>query len=188
MLHLYCCDVSMLTDEEFMRMYQHTDRQRQKKADQLKHLPAKKLTVAAGMLARIGIARRLYINPQDISFKNHKGGKPYAEGLDIHFSLSHSGNLAVCAISDKPVGIDAERNKEISLNMAKRCFTQAEQQYVLSEKEKAQRRFFEIWTKKEAYVKLLGTGIQDFLTFNVMGNDKIYTIQYKDYTVSVATK
>lgn len=188
MLHLYCCDISKLTDEEFLKMYRDTDRQRRNKAERLNRTSSKKLTVAAGMLARIGIAQKLNINPCDISFRNHKGGKPYADGLDIHFSLSHSGNLAVCAISDKPVGIDAERYREINLNVAKRCFTQSEQRYVASEQEKSTQRFFEIWTKKEAYVKLLGTGVQDFLTFDALNNDKLYTIQYKDYAVSVATE
>ncbi len=187
-LHLYCCDVSKLTDEEFLRMYQLSDKQRQEKADRLKHLPSKKLSLAAGMLARVSIAQKLNLRPEDISFRNHKGGKPYAEGLDIHFSLSHSGNLAVCAISDKPVGIDVEQNKKANFNVARRCFTKAELQYVLSRKEKSQQRFFEVWTKKEAYVKLLGTGIQDFLKFNVVGNKTIDTIFYQNYTVSVARK
>lgn len=187
-LHLYCCDVSKLTDEEFLRMYQLSDKQRQEKADRLKHLPSKKLSLAAGMLARVSIAQKLNLRPEDISFRNHKGGKPYAEGLDIHFSLSHSGNLAVCAISDKPVGIDVEQNKKANFNVARRCFTKAELQYVLSGKEKSQQRFFEVWTKKEAYVKLLGTGIQDFLKFNVVGNKTIDTIFYQNYTVSVARK
>ena len=188
MLHLYCCDVSKLTDEEFLRMYQLSDKQRQEKADRLKHLPSKKLSLAAGMLARVSIAQKLNLRPEDISFRNHKGGKPYAEGLDIHFSLSHSGNLAVCAISDKPVGIDVEQTKKANFNVARRCFTKAELQYVLSRKEKSQQRFFEVWTKKEAYVKLLGTGIQDFLKFNVVGNKTIDTIFYQNYTVSVARK
>ena len=188
MLHLYCCDVSKLTDEEFLRMYQLSDKQRQEKADRLKHLPSKKLSLAAGMLARVSIAQKLNLRPEDISFRNHKGGKPYAEGLDIHFSVSHSGNLAVCAISDKPVGIDVEQNKKANFNVARRCFTKTELQYVLSGKEKSQQRFFEVWTKKEAYVKLLGTGTQDFLKFNVVGNKTIDTIFYQNYTVSVARK
>lgn len=188
MLKLYCCDVSALTDEQFLRMYQSLDRQRQKKADRLKRDPAKKLSVAAGMLARRGIALQLHIDPKQISFRNTKNGKPYAEGLDIHFSLSHSGSMAVCAVSDRPVGIDVEKNKPVHLGVVKKCFTKAEQRYVLAGKEKTQERFLEIWTKKEAYVKMMGTGIQDFLTFDVLKNDKVYTIQYKNYTVSVAEK
>lgn len=86
------------------------------------------------------------------------------------------------------MGIDVEQNKKANFNVARRCFTKAELQYVLSGKEKSQQRFFEVWTKKEAYVKLLGTGIQDFLKFNVVGNKTIDTIFYQNYTVSVARK
>lgn len=189
MLHLYCCDISKISDEEFLRMYQQSDRMRREKADRLKHLPSKKLTLAAGMLARVGIAQKLNIRPQDVSFKTQPGGKPYAEGLGIHFSLSHSGNLAVCAICDNPVGIDVERNnKNVNPNVAKRCFTEAEQAYVFSNMAKMSARFFEIWTKKEAYVKLLGTGLKDFLNFDVMRHEEIYSILYGEYTVSIAAK
>ena len=36
-------------------------------------------------------------------------GKPLFPGLDDHwFSLSHSGGIALCALSDRPVGVDVE--------------------------------------------------------------------------------
>ncbi len=35
-------------------------------------------------------------------------GKPYFTEGSLHFSLSHAGNLAACALADAPVGIDLE--------------------------------------------------------------------------------
>ena len=186
MLKLFCFDVSRLTEEEFLKLYQSNDRQRQIKADKLQKEPSKKLSLAAGMLARVGISQHLHINPQDISFKTEKSGKPYAVGLDIHFSLSHSGSLAVCAISDSPVGIDVEQIKKVHLKVARRCFTEQEQYYVFGKKGRPQIKFFEVWTKKEAYVKMMGLGVSDFLSFDVMKNDKIYTLTHEDYIISIA--
>lgn len=186
MLKLFCFDVSTLSEEEFIALYQNNDRQRQMKADRLQKEPDKKLSLAAGMLARVGISRHLDIPPQEISFRRSKNGKPYAVGLDIHFSISHSGTLAVCAISDKPVGIDVEQLKKVHLKVARRCFTEQEQAYVFEKKGSPQEKFFEIWTKKEAYVKMMGMGVSDFLSFDVMKNENIRTIHYEDYIISIA--
>ncbi len=186
MLRLYSFDVSAMSDDDFLRMYQESDRSRKLKIDRLKKEPAKKLSVAAGMLARQGIAHYFGMHPQDVTFRRDTNGKPYAEGLDIHFSLSHSGNLAVCAISDKPVGIDVEKVRSVNMHVAEKMFTQKEQYYISSEKRKTQQRFFEIWTKKEAYVKRLGTGITDFQSFDVMGDSSVYLVKHKKYMVAVS--
>ena len=183
---LYSFDTSTMSDEAFLRMYEESDKSRKLKIDRLQKEPAKKLSAAAGMLARRGIARHFGMNPKDISFRCTKNGKPYADGLDIHFSLSHSGNLAVCAISDKPVGIDVEKVRSVNMRVAQKWFTPKEQYYVFSDKRKTQKRFFEIWTKKEAYVKRMGTGVTDFQSFDVMGDASIYLVKNKKYIVAVS--
>ena len=187
MVKLFCYDISHMTQEQFCALYQKSDRQRREKTDRLKSIDAKKRSVAAGFLARTALAQQLHMAPCDIVFQTDQNGKPYAAGTELQFSLSHSGTLAVCAVSDRAVGIDVEQKKDVLLSVAKRCFTEAEQRYVFSTKDHRQARFLEIWTKKEAYVKLLGTGIKDFLTFDVLQNEHLYTLYYQNYIVSVAT-
>lgn len=41
-------------------------------------------------------------------------GKPYFAGHEAEFSLSHSGEWVVCALSDAPVGVDVERIRSVS--------------------------------------------------------------------------
>lgn len=187
MLKLFHCDVSQLSDEDFLKFYQMADRARKDKADRLQKEPAKKLTLAAGMLSRMGIAEILGIDPKTISFGRDKNGKPYAKDLDIHFSLSHSGTFAVCAISDHPVGVDAEREKDVNPDVAKRCFVGRELEYVFKTGENVSKRIIEVWTKKEAYVKMLGLGVSDFQSFDVFGKRCVHTVQYQDYFISVSS-
>lgn len=61
----------------------------------------------------------------------------------------------VCAVSDVPIGIDAERVRTFRPNVVKRCCSLQEQDYILEEEE----RFFQIWTLKESYIKMIGEGM-----------------------------
>lgn len=186
MLKLYHCDISRMSDEDFLKAYIKSEETRRAKADKLRKKPAKKLSIAAGELVRQAIAKEFNIDPCEIRFRIDKNGKPYTESAPVHFSISHSKNIAVCAISDKPVGIDIEFIRDVNLNIAKRQFAPDEARYVFEKWDLSKRRFFEVWTRKEAYVKLLGKGITYFPKFTVMGNNKIETHIRDKYIVSIA--
>ena len=188
MLKIYHYDISGMSDEEFEKMYLASDKNRQKKADKLKKEPAKKLSIAAGELARRVIADKFNINKDDVRFRVDKGGKPYIEGLDVNFSISHSGTIALCAIADSPVGVDIEKIREVDLSVAKKHFAPDEHDYVLEKLSLSRQRFFEIWTRKEAYVKMLGKGISYFPEFSTMGDAWITTHIRNKYIVSVVTQ
>ncbi len=111
-------------------------------------------------------------------------GKPFFENLtDFHFNISHSGELNVIAVSDKAVGIDIEKLRNADLRIAKRF---CEDEYNFIKQNAALSVFFEIWTKKEAYLKLLGTGISGGLnSFSVFKIDKpLKTFEIDGYIIS----
>lgn len=186
MLKLYHYNVSKMSEAEFQELYYKGDIIRKAKVDRLRKRPAKRLSIAAGELVRKAISKEFNIDAKDIRFRTGKNGKPYVENVEVEFSISHSGDIAVCAISDKPVGIDIERIKDVNINAAKRLFTADEQNYVFEKWGFAKQRFFEVWTRKEAYVKMLGKGISHFPEFSVMGNKNIETHIRERYIVSVA--
>ena len=67
------------------------------------------------------------------------GGKPYFPGCpNICFNLSHSHGAAVCALHDKPVGIDVEKLRPAPRRLADGLEDEA---------------FFRLWTAKEATIK-----------------------------------
>ena len=55
---------------------------------------------------------RKYSGKSDFLIRRTETGKPYVDG-EIYFSLSHTDGLTVCAVSDKNIGVDAERIREI---------------------------------------------------------------------------
>ena len=77
-------------------------------------------------------------------------GKPVMP--DCFISIAHSGELAVCCISEKQTGIDAERLRRIEKRKKYYFFTERENQYVNSG-DNADLNFLIIWTMKEAYKK-----------------------------------
>ena len=85
-------------------------------------------------------------------------GKPEAEG--VFFNLSHSGQWAVCAIGDGPVGCDVEEIASVREGIAERFFTENEVQHLAQfEGERRNEEFFHLWTLKESYMKMTGEGM-----------------------------
>ena len=92
-------------------------------------------------------------------------GKPYTDvtrdGEQVHLSVSHSGDCFVCLLSDKPVGVDIQQERSANIEkLSRRYFTQEEQEYV---REHGSDGFFRLWTRKEAYAKLTGLGIEEIM-------------------------
>lgn len=99
-------------------------------------------------------------------------GKPYFQDLGVHFSVSHSGHWWSCLMSGEPVGLDIEvlRERENFLKIAERFFTKEESEFV---EQNGIESFFEIWVRKEAYIKYVGTGISEGLSsFAVVKDSK----------------
>ena len=89
-------------------------------------------------------------------------GKPYFEGEQLHFSISHTKAHAFCVLSDRPVGIDAEEgDRKINLALAEK---------ILSPEEKARfdaaadprRALLTFWVLKEAAAKCSGEGLRGY--------------------------
>lgn len=85
-------------------------------------------------------------------------GKPYLSDNSLYFSISHCDGMAVCALSETPVGIDCESIRRTGTAVMKRCYSAGETQYVLTSAD-SDIMFSRLWTLKECYVKMTGDGI-----------------------------
>lgn len=92
----------------------------------------------------------------DIKFTYGENGKPEEENGQFFFSLSHSGQFAAAALSDRPIGIDIEVIRPVKQAVIKRVCTKNELA-MISDDDNAS--FFKIWTFKEAFFKKNGTGL-----------------------------
>ena len=91
-------------------------------------------------------------------------GKPYFLNSDLHFSISHTKNHAFCCISTRNIGMDAEEcDREIDLRLAEKFLSSTEKQHFDFSTDKRE-CLLRLWVLKEAYGKLLGKGIGNYLS------------------------
>lgn len=123
--------------------------------------------VAGRGLLRTLLGRYLDMAPGAIQFQYGPQGKPaLAAGCgdgSLAFNLSHSHDMALYAFARRrAVGVDVEQVRPLAeaVNIARRFFSPQEVA-AMQAAPAAQREmvFFEIWTRKEAYIKALGEGL-----------------------------
>ncbi len=73
---------------------------------------------------------------------------------EIHFSISHSGDYAVCVLNEVPVGIDIEAIGKPAGNIAEHFFARDELGFIHDNES-----FYRIWTLKESFLKVVGLGM-----------------------------
>ena len=148
MTRLYALDVTELNWQAFLPQLPAF---RQEKVQKLRKSEDKARSAGAGWLLQYALSQ---VGVQEPIFVETLLGKPYLENCPhIHFSLSHSGNWAVCAVGDAPLGVDVELPR-CTMEIAKRFFRPEE----LPEREDRD-YLLRLWTAKEAFVKALGGGL-----------------------------
>jgi len=98
--------------------------------------------------------------------------KPYFDN-SVSFNISHSGDYVVCALSKiNEVGIDVEEIKHISMDDFNGLFAPVEWNEVVKSENKLN-AFYTLWTKKEAFLKAIGCGLNQPLNEVVIEDNAI---------------
>ena len=131
---------------------------RRVKTEKLKQERDRRLSAGAGLLIRYCL-RKAGISEDKVLLGNK--GKPYIEGENVFFNVSHSGEYAICAVSDIEIGCDIEKIAKANMTLAKKCFSGYEYESLCGCETEEERNnlFYRYWTMRESYVKALGTGI-----------------------------
>ncbi|WP_297797575.1 4'-phosphopantetheinyl transferase superfamily protein [uncultured Marinobacter sp.] len=121
--------------------------------------PRQREYLSSRWLIRQAIGRRSQCPPRECE---PVSGRPVASARPDgwHLSLSHSGGLSGCAVSDQPgIGLDLEplHRHPHWQKIVQRWFTPTEQNWLLAND--SQEDFLRVWTLKEAWLKATGRGI-----------------------------
>lgn len=152
---------------------------------------AKLLEYAAALTLKKGLSE-LGLKEEKMRYALTDSGKPFFPELpELHFSISHSGDMAITVFSDKNVGIDCEHStRKIPKNLLRRFFNDDEAAVYKDCPLK-------LWVIKESLSKLSGEGlIKERKRMSIPGFDQsiilngirigIYNIS--DYIVCVSSE
>lgn len=99
-----------------------------------------------------------------VNFERNAHGKPFLVPPNerLYVNWSHSGEYVLCAVADRETGVDLqETSKEPRENLVRRVLQPCEKVYYEAREPKdRQRLFYQYWTLKESFLKVLGTGFQ----------------------------
>ena len=160
MTKLYWADVRALEEETlFRKLYARVNGQRKAKIDALRFPADKARSLGAGLL--LEAALRDWGCSGELLLSRGEWGKPcLAERPDVHFNLSHSGDLVLCAVSHGEVGCDVQRMDGWNPGLAERFFSPEETAWLFSLPEGERcAGFYRLWTLKESFVKATGLGL-----------------------------
>jgi 4'-phosphopantetheinyl transferase len=124
----------------------------------------KRYIAARGML-RVLLGKHLDVSPAAVAFESGPHGKPQLADSSgpVNFNLSHSGDLAICALArDCLPGVDIESlDRTIDYDALARRFFSAREfaELQLIPCTERNRAFLACWTCKEAVAKAIGLGL-----------------------------
>ncbi len=151
-----------IADFDFEAALPLLSEQRREQASKFKFALGRQTCAAVYLLLREGLRKEYGITEAPV-FEYAEHGKPSIAGHpEIHFNMSHCREAALCVLSDRPVGVDVESIREYRESLVHYTMNDAEVQ-LIEQAERPDLEFIKLWTRKEAVLKLAGTGIMDDL-------------------------
>jgi 4'-phosphopantetheinyl transferase len=116
-------------------------------------------------LLKLILAKQMDTNVSDLKIGTEVNKKPYLiSDNQVKFNLSHTDDLAIIALSNKDVGIDLEYQKQdFDFKEVLTHVYSNEEINTILKSENQRYTFYKFWTRKEAIVKAIGTGINEHL-------------------------
>lgn len=198
-MEVYMFSLASLQDgqiqQEAMKLLSETDRISMEEIKSQK----KQLTFLGGRILLQYVVRLHGIDAFHLAYG--KNGKPYFSDIrDFFFNISHSGDYLILAWSHYEIGIDMEQIRKELPRFPERMLSPTDFSFWQKQNDLAKIKcFFELWTRKESYIKLSGDSIfrkvkelsvsdgNHFWEFMGMPVSYFHTCQWNDYMISVCT-
>lgn len=155
---------------------------RQDKVNRLARIEDKRDSLAAGVLLSYMLRKIFDVCERSVLYDKGEKGKPYIIGRpDICFSISHTDGYVAVLLSKAPCGIDIERVKKFPPTIVNRLYSSNDREILAHniDSELLKDVYAEVvWTRRESYSKLTGTGIlmKDEAQIMVMDEDYLKNI------------
>lgn len=163
-------NINNYTLKEYQIFYNSLTKNDKLRIDKIVNKNKQKQFILSRIILKNILKDKYNINYQDVIIKYNKYDKPTID--NIYFNISHSHDYVIVATSNKEIGIDIEKIRKVNLNIAKRFCTDNEYAYILNSNNKYY-HFWQIYTLKEAYFKMIGQDLANIKNIEFSINDKI---------------
>ena len=179
-------NINNYNDKELIDFYNNIYPQKKKRLNKYQNIIKLKQSIVGEILLSKLLKKIYNIDYKDIKITINNDGKPFIDNHNIYFSISHSNEYVICVISSKQIGVDIEKMKDINNNVKK---------YFMSDNELKKfidKNLFEIYTLKEAYIKMKGTSFLEMKENeieNIMKSHKIrFNYDIEGYIIAICEK
>ena len=150
-------DMTECSEQEIARLLPLVSPQRREQALRYTHTFGQDCCLKSYEMLTALLASTPYTLHSTPSFLYNEHGAPYL-AVGPYFSISHCKQGIVVAVSETPIGIDIEAIRPLNEGLVQKAMNPQEQAQIAAAANPEQ-EFIRLWTRKEAYVKMLGTGI-----------------------------
>ncbi len=176
MIRQYEAKITDFTQADYAKQYSLLECAIRDKIDEKKQ-ERNKMQSLAGYILLYRAVKELYKKTK-IKITFNKYGKPLCDVC--FFNISHSNELVVCAVGDEPLGIDIQQVKTIHQRSRYKFFNDKENDYVNQYENFVSKRYIEIFTKKEAALKMLGLSLSHAAAIDTFSKEFCFETQEKD--------
>ncbi len=181
--------------EEISRYTDFVSAERQDRIRRFVRNEDKTSSLLSGLLVRHVLSDITNIPWNELEFTYGEYGKPYlADRPDCCFSMSHTNGFTVMTADNSAIGIDTENFTNYFddyIQIAEQNFSEHETQ-IIKNTDEPLKKFYDIWTSREAYVKMTGCGLGSIdCKFNSLADScdyRIITEHISGFSVSVCCR
>ncbi len=182
-------DLTKVSPAEVMVFETYLDTTEQQKLQKITVEAKRHAFVVCRYVAKQLIGEFFGLDPFTLNFHYTERGKPYVNVPGVEFNISHSSDFALIGVSHHKIGVDIEKINpkrnfkmlaETVLSEDERCWVFGDEEQINSH-EGMIKRFYQLWTLKEARLKCDGDGLAGY--FPAATFDKIDGWGYLGYTI-----
>lgn len=158
-MQIYAISIEDVNLSNFNILLNKISLEKRKKIENFMYFKDKVRGILGEALLRKILVSEYNFKNNDIKFIFNDYAKPFLEGQNIQFNISHSGKWVLLGIDDNLIGVDIEEVKDINYEeVSGSIFNYNEFSYINNSASKLH-TFYKLWTLKESYIKMIGKGM-----------------------------
>lgn len=160
MLTIYYYNITDINNDYYQLFRNAVSEERRMRADCYRFIDDSKRSICAELLLQYSVYQ-IFGQVTELDFAYNEFGKPYINHVHgFSYNISHSGKWVAIAYAGGEVGIDIEEIQMGNEDIVDSFFTKEEKSFInMVVGKEREKRFTQIWTLKESYLKYLGTGL-----------------------------